>query len=330
MQSMPGRRRLRRLGALGLLLSGLLGAGTGRTQPKPADPAEAARVIWSSSAGCGDEATFSAELRSRTSRLRAARPGEHATTLIVELMPDAGGVRGQLTVRKANGDLLTREVPGRNCQEVTSAMALIAALMVDPLSRPGSVLVGAKESVAAPPRPRPAGPQWTLRLEQRLQARTAVAPGVASGEALGAMLTWQGQRFRPSLQLSAQAARGTASGAAGSADLRWRSAQATLCPWGAGPGARWDVRGCALVQLGHLQGTGYATANAAKASIAWSAVGVELEGRVKLVGPLWAGVDANLIRPFTHERFFLQPSETLFRVPRWGYGVGAGLGLLFF
>ncbi len=326
MRVMGGPRSLKQLGALGLVSAALLGPRSAQAQARPSAPSEPSRVIWSSSPGCSSEAAFLAELRSRTSRLRPAREGEHATMLIVEMMREQGGVHGALTVRKSNGDLLTREVPGPNCQEVTSAMALIAALMVDPLA--------AMSDAVAPPPPLPPPPParraWSLRADVRLTARTAVAPGLAWGESLGATGTWEAQRFRPSLKLSAHRARGTASRASGSAELRWSAAEIALCPWGAQPGERWDVHACAVFQLGSLRGRGYQTLNPAEKSIIWSAAGVELEGRVKLVGPLWAGLDAAIVRPFTHESFYLEPADTLFRVPKWGYGFGAGLGLLFF
>ena len=162
------------------------------------------------------------ELEGRTALLREARPNEHAITLIVETFRAPGGVRGQLTVRKPDGDLSVREVPGQNCQEVESAMALIAALMVDPLA--GSSERAGVQPVQAPgPPPVPAAPpaasEWSWRAEQRLTARTAVAPGLTWGQALGVMLTRETGWARPSLGLSAQAARATAAAAQGSAEL---------------------------------------------------------------------------------------------------------------
>ena len=236
--------------------------GANSVQAQEARRAEPFRLVWSSSAGCGTARAFLAELAGRTALLREARLDEHAITLIVETFPGGGGVRGQLTVRKPDGDLSVREVPGSTCQEVESAMALIVALMVDPLA--------ASAEPKGSLRPDPAGSRpgsppavqesaWSLRLEQRLTARTAVAPGLTWGQAVGVMLTREGSRLRPSLGLSAHVAHSTATAPQGQAELEWAAAQLTFCPTGAGPHDRWDVRACGAFQIGRLRGTGFQT-----------------------------------------------------------------------
>jgi hypothetical protein len=320
-------------GRVAALLAALLGTCSARAQSATpeAKSTEPFRMIWSSSVGCGDAASFLAELKSRTSRLRPARDGEPATTLVVRMYREATGARGQLTVSKPGSDLTVREVPGRNCQEVASAMALIAALMVDPLAAISEHRMASSPLPAPPPPPSsPRRRAWALGLEQRLTARTAVAPGWTWSQALSVMLIWQASPIRPSLQLSAQRARASTSRSLGSADLTWSAAQLVVCPWGLRPGARWDVRACALFQVGRLEGVGYDTPNAAESAIFWSSAGAQLEGRLQLVGPLWLGLEAGLLRPFTRERFYVDPSQTLHQVPNLGASLGGGLGLLFF
>jgi hypothetical protein len=324
-------RRWRRL-LVGVALALASGVGVARAAntPKQAEPF---RLVWSSSAGCASARTFLTELERRTALLREARADEHAITLIVETFRTEGGVRGQLTVRKPDGDLTVREVPGQHCQEVESAMALIAALMVDPLAGdPERASVQRLQPAeSSPPSPTSASASaWSLRLEQRLTARTAVAPDLTWGQALGAMLTRETGRARPSLGLSAHRAQATTSAAQGSAELEWAAAQLTLCPLGMRPSQSWDVRACAALQLGRLRGVGFETAEPAAKSIFWSSVGVELEGRYQLLGPLWLGWEGAFTLPFSRERFYLEPQQTLHRVPAWGLSFGVGLGLRFF
>lgn len=292
------------------------------------------RLVWSSSAGCGSARAFLAELSGRTALLREAHADEHAITLIVETFPAAGGVKGQLTVRKPDGDLSVREVPGSSCLEVETAMALIAALMVDPLAagiEPTRALRRSNRSESRPGSP-PATQEsaWSLRFEQRLTARTAIAPGLTWGQALGVMLTREASRFRPSLGLTAHLAHSTVSAPQGQAELEWAAAQLTFCPAGAGSHERWDVRACAGFQVGRLRGTGFQTTGAATKSIVWSGALVGLEARHLLVGPLWLGLEGAFVLPFTRERFYLEPEPTLHQVPAWGVGCGLGLGLRFF
>ncbi len=332
----PPHRRSQRLGVLAVLLAGLFASKEARAKEPPV--AEPFRMTWSAPPGCGDGASFVVELQSRTARLRPARAGEHATTLSVKLLGEETGVRGRLTVHKGNGEVLSREVPGRTCQEVVSAMALIAAPMVDPLAVVSGGSVAAPQPLPPTPPPAVAPPTasspsvraWVFGVEQRLTARSAVAPGWAWGEALGFIALWQASSLRPSLELSVQRARAHTSQPFGSADLTWTAGQLALCPWGVEPAAGWDVRACAVLQIGRLLGTGYATRDPGEGSIFWSSAGAQLEGRVRLVGPLWLGLEAAIVRPFSRESFYVAPSQTLHRVPTWGGGFGAGLGLLFF
>lgn len=328
------RERLRRYLRAGVSLALSSLSGVGLAASPEARQAEPFRLVWSSSAGCGNARTFLAELEGRTALLREARTDEHAITLIVETFRAETGVRGQLTVRKPDGQLTVREVPGQNCQEVESAMALIAALMVDPLA-------GTSERAAAgrPVEPSRRTPQavpasseaaWSFRVDQRLTARTAVAPRLTWGQALGVTLTGEASEARPSLGLSVQVADATTSGAHGSAELEWAAAQLTLCPIGVGPGKRWDFRACAALQLGRLRGIGFETASPAQRAIFWASAGVQLEGRYQLIGPLWLGWEGALALPFSRERFYLEPQETLHRVPWWALSFGFGAGLRFF
>jgi hypothetical protein len=334
------RARFAHLGGrlLALAASLLVWCHTRETRAQEAGaPVESFRLVWSSSAECGNGRTFLEELESRTARLREAREGEHAITLIVETFRTAGGVRGQLTVRKPDGDLTVREVPGLNCAEVESGMALIAALMVDPLAgnaqqtRPHplrALPARAAESTRAPATPPTS--DWSLRIEPRLTIRTAVAPGWTWGEALGAMLTRQTSRFRPSAALSVHDARATVTKRQGSAELEWTAAELELCPFGARPGAAWDLRACASFQLGRLRGVGFQTVRPAEKSILWTSAGLSLAGRYQLVGPLWIGLEGAFTFPFSRERFYLEPELTLHQVPAWGVSFGLGLGLRFF
>lgn len=318
--------------AIAVVIACLSSVGQAQTSAARAQPF---RLVWSSSAGCGDVRAFVSELESRTTRLRAAQQGEHAITLIVETFEATAGVRGQLTVRKPDGDLSVREVPGLNCQEVESAMALIAALMVDPLAES---LEGARPIPASRPAAGPTASarpvdvsEWSVRIEQRLAARTAIAPGLAWGQAVAVMLTGETSRWRPSLALSGHWSRATTSKPRGSAELDWVAGQLAACPVGLKPREPWDLRLCGAFQAGRLRGTGFETTSPAAKSILWMAAGLELQGRYRVVGPLWLGFEGAFVFPFSRERFYLAPAETtLHRVPAWGWGFGLGTGLRFF
>lgn len=291
--------------------------------------AEPFRLVWSSSAGCHDASAFLDELTDRTARLRNARTDEHAITLIVETFRSEGGVRGQLTVRKPDGDLTVREVPGVSCQEVEAAMALIAALMVDPLAGQGRHK-RAEPAFQPDLAPSPPPPAWSLRAEHRLSARTATAPDLAWGQALGAMLTYEAGGVKPSIEVAVELTDATATGTHGSAELQLVTARLAACPLGLQPARALDLRVCATAELGRLRGSGFATAARASKAILWSSAGPELQARYELLKPLWVGLEGGFTFPFTRERFYVEPGETLHRVPAWGLAFGVGLGLRFF
>jgi hypothetical protein len=311
-----------------LALTLVASAQPARAQTAKDLAAEPFRLVWSSSAGCHDDGAFLAELTDRTARLRKAVTDEHAITLIVETFRSDGGVRGQLTVRKPDGDLTVREVPGVSCQEVEAAMALIAALMVDPLA--GQAHRKRAEPHFQPDLARSKPPPWSVRAEQRLSARTAIAPQLAWGQTLGAMLTHEAGALKPSIGLVAEVADGTATARHGSAELELAVVRLAVCPLGVQSGPAWDLRACATVELGRLRGAGFATEAPASRAIVWSSAGVDLQARYELLRPLWMGLEGGFNLPFTRERFFVEPSETLHRVPAWGLSFGAGLGLRFF
>ena len=69
-------------------------------------------------------------VRMHTSRVREARAGETARLLRVSVTSHAGGFVADLELREQS-DELRRRVPGKTCDEVLAAVALIVALAID-------------------------------------------------------------------------------------------------------------------------------------------------------------------------------------------------------
>jgi hypothetical protein len=301
------------------------------THARAAGPdAEPFRLAWSTSANCGRAEAFLEELQARTARARPARAEEHAITFVAETFRSPEGVHGQLTIHRPGAQPVVRDVPGSTCAEVTSAMALIAALTVDPLAstaprEPNHALAGTDRGANQ----RRQAHAWSLRAEQRLTARTAVAPGWAWGQAVGLSLTREKSPLHPSLGVAFMSADATTRVAGGSAEFAWLAGQLTLCPLGLEPTDGWDLRACASLELGRLRGIGFATVRKDSKSIVWSSSSLLLELRRQLLGPLWGGAQGGLSFPFTREHFYIEPRTDLHRVPAWGGSFGVGLGLRF-
>jgi hypothetical protein len=328
--------------ALVLAISASSVASPAGAQSNAADPREPRpfRVVFSSASGCAEPAEFVEQLRGRTAHLRSAREFEPSLIFFVSLARTQAGVHGQLRVQNPDGSETTREVPGLDCREVLSAMALIAALMVDPLAITSPVLPAPAAAAAASPAPADESPAprtgWSLSAGQRLALHTGVLPGLGWGESwfVQAGLAGSGM-FQPSLRVAAHTAGSTTRAAPlGSARFRWQAARASACPLDLSPLPAFVLRPCAFFDLGRLQAWGFSTASPQNHSVFWAATGLELEFEAILIGPLVVGADAGVVLPLVPaERFHFLPENAPNAVPHvisLGVSAALGLGLRFF
>lgn len=100
-------------------------------------------------ATCPSGDPFATQLLRRTDRIREAAGDESAVVFRLEVEPGKDHASGRLTVREPDGSETEREVVGASCQEVVSAMVLIAAVLLDP---------NASLEPLAPPSPPPPKP----------------------------------------------------------------------------------------------------------------------------------------------------------------------------
>jgi len=115
--------------------SAFVAAVTGAALADPT-PREPLRLVYKSEGLCPAGERFFAEVRARTEKIRAAEGDERARTLRVEVEEGASESRGQLVVVAADGTpSSTRTVRAKTCQDVASALALVAALAIDPEAR---------------------------------------------------------------------------------------------------------------------------------------------------------------------------------------------------
>jgi len=346
----------------------LLCLGTGaraRAQSSLREPEQpqAFEVQFSSPANCGNREEFSEEILKRTERLRPAEAGEPALTFLVNVTRDAQGTHGQLAIREIDGTLSLRDVPGDDCPEVLSAMALIAALTVDPLARsdrevpvaarrrrvaPPAAALSASKIRAQEPSPAPAppldeaarrpGPGLRFGAGARVNAHGAVMPDIAWG--LGAHLSVAGAgngSFSPLVRAGVILARkgeidvALPSGATARAEFEWVTARVELCPLRFGAEAAVTLRPCVFFDAGRLKGSGADIEPSRDKAVFWVASGAELALEARLVGPVTAGAELGLVLPFRRDRFLFLASETVVHeIPAAGLSAGLGLGLHFF
>jgi hypothetical protein len=125
------------------------------TAPARADEAPI-RAEYTVRGACPPASAFLAEIFARTSRAKLAAPGQEATVFQVQIDEDVDGYVGRLSIQ-SGAARTTRVVDGPTCGEVVSALALIAALTVDPrastAARPLPASGGQPEAQTAPTAP---------------------------------------------------------------------------------------------------------------------------------------------------------------------------------
>jgi hypothetical protein len=142
-----------------LLLAPLTVSATGAAAEQPR--AEPVRVDIQAPSDCADGILFLDEVRSRTPLVRAAVEGEPARVFRVTVTRDGAVARGTLVVQEGDHASTPRRVLGASCEEVVQALALVAALAVDPLASMVPRLQGEKPATpgtTAPPALSPAVP----------------------------------------------------------------------------------------------------------------------------------------------------------------------------
>jgi hypothetical protein len=94
--------------------------------------------------GCTDADAFTREVLARAPRARIAAPAENARTLVARVRPrGTHGYDGVLVVRDLSAPATERAVHAPSCGELVTALAVIAAVVIDPMTaRTGAIDAG--------------------------------------------------------------------------------------------------------------------------------------------------------------------------------------------
>jgi hypothetical protein len=317
------------------------------------------RVDYRAQPTCPSVDAFSAELVERSRQLRIAGPTEAASLFEVELREREGGFAGMLLLHEPNGRVTEREVASASCDEVVSALALIAAVLIDPASGQ-STGAGARTASnetrrAAPPErrapvrrtkpaPEPRAPEAETQNASVPPRRRvlfgagigtvledAVAPGVAAGlfGELDASVGTDGV-VHPLVALQvARTLTTRAETEAGIAELTFTAARLLACPLRWPPSDALSLRPCASAEVGFLRASGTATSLRASSDALWFAPGLGARIEARPAAGLRLTLDAGVVFPVTRDRFYFDPDtpqNTAFEVPAIG-GTGR-LGLI--
>jgi hypothetical protein len=283
--------------------------------------------------------------RIRASSVRA-RPGnadERAVELSVHVVQQAGGFVGVLTARRPDGTGFTRGVPAPDCEQSIAAIALIAAITIDPDAALEAAVVPPSEAPPAsppqappfiPPPPLPGQPDALDSRDQRrtpsrskrplgwsLGARAGATSAIAPEPIpdVGGVLAYEGDAsgwFAPRASISAlYAFSSTVDHTTGRARYDRLGGRAAVCPIESPDITVVSLRPCVGVELGRLHAQGVNVPNQTEQSLLWAAVGASLRADRMLAPWLTVGLEAGALITMIRNGFFFDPrGEVVHRV----------------
>ncbi len=325
-----------------------LGAKTAR-----ADDLVAVQIDYEARAGCPSADSFVRQLLARAPRARLAVTGERVRVLVARVHPGAGhGLEGLLVVRDPGAAPTERAVRAETCDEVVAALAVIAAVVIDPVTaRTGTVDTAAPSAdeassvdvpVAAttpvpapPPTPAPEVPPG-LPPETRMWTISAgLGGGLVAGAAPTVLLSIPAfveisraghEVVRPSARLRVERTL-SSSNSEGGAFVRTGGAT-DLCPIALGASSL-RAQPCVRAELAALYAKGRGVEPVRSAVRPWFALGAVARVRIDLPSPLFVELEAALIIPVVRDRFYVEPYAVVYRAPTVGGTSAFALGASF-
>lgn len=317
-----------------------------------APPGQPFRLEYWARGQCPDAIEFARQIQTRAPLLRPAQGDEPALGFYAELDARGGSATGRLTARSPDGREVKREVRGATCDDVVTALALIAALAADPdqpVEAPRTHVTratrrGPTRNLDSPASDEPPPeelsepivpelvPRWTFGIGGGVEFDSSIAPSPGSGLAVAFEAEGPGgSALRPLFSLSAnRASAATTQTEGGNAAFTWLAFRLTGCPF------RWPeqtplfVRPCGFFDAGDLEGNVSLGALSSDENHAWFALGAF--ARIEaLVGEVVSfELDGGVTAPLLHDEFragYGAPSA--FRVPSAGILGRIGLSYRF-
>lgn len=287
------------------------------------------KVVVEENGDCSGE-PFTTQLLRRAPSARVAGPSETALEIGVRLQSEPGVVRGRLTLQETNGFVTQRDVTGASCAEVTAALALIAAIFLEP-----NATMKPPSGEARPPEPIPDAREprqhWTLAGGPAVAVHGSVAPGLTPAAELVFQAEFDSARvwsplFRVSL---VRALTKRIEVRTSVAALRFTAGRLGVCPLEWPAGGTLALRPCGTFEAGVLDAEGTETSDPRSVRTAWLAPGALLHVELNPLRMLAITLQTGLVVPLLRPEFYFDPDtpETVaFEVPPIG-GTG-NIGLL--
>ncbi len=314
------------------------------------EPLVPVRVDFRGTSGCADGSEFSRELTARDVRVRAASPGERAPLLVVTITRGLRqAVHGRLVVEDVDGTVSRRDVEGDTCESVLGALALMAAIAVDPTAP----LTGGEATPAAPSGalstsrgdgspPEPSRDEASASTDRASEARRGPHVGLMGGagatSGTAPTIAWmipvsaeigggRSAAISPLLRAGFEHADSGEDGATGG-DARFVLNAGTLDLCASFPVARSiDLLPCVHAEGGGLSAAGSNIQPARSDTRPWVGLGALGAVRYVVVSPVFVELSLGVRFPLVRDRFFFEPDTTVFQVPAIAGFAGGCLGV---
>ncbi len=300
--------------------------GVGQTTEVP-------RLIYAAPKTCPDEQSFARAVQRRVPDIPLDAPAPQSLQIEVRTS-STGTFAGELVVREGAHTFKPRRVSGAVCDEVVSALALIASI----------VLRSPPEAPSPPPNASPPFQDVQPVLRSRAAnvtrgepSRWAVATGLAADAG-----TLPAIAVSVPIEVAYGAVDRGIAGPVVRAGLRWGrrttdddlarftlvAAALDACPWTFAEGP-WKLEPCAHLVVGWLGASGQGLAQATEAARGFAAVGVRGRGAWFLTPWVFIELSAKLELPLVRDRFAARPDQTLHRASAVAGGLQSGVGVIF-
>jgi hypothetical protein len=249
-------------------------------------------------AGCPSWPRFVTEVTLRTPRVRLGEDRRHrAIGVDVDIADERTHATGHLVLRETDGRHAVRKVDGADCAEVTSALALVAALALDPNASTQPVVLAASLPASHVPAPAMASPStaptrdtaknvqeparsfdWHVSAGAEIALSHGAAPSVLPiGEVFVGASRAEGAWSWDTRVGLAYAAPTSADVPLGRAEFGLVFARADECPWTARWARQFAASPCVSFEAGRLHAEGIAgpvIVAPNQATVWWMAAGV--------------------------------------------------------
>jgi hypothetical protein len=285
---------------------GVVLAATCAGVPALADP-EVVELRYAAPPQCPSRAAFETEILGRTSNVRLAAPARRVFAVTIE--PTADGFHGTLVVDR----VADKELSSPRCEDLTSALALVTALAIDPTA---SVL----PRRAPVHRPSP----WALELDLDAMVEAGVGPGALLGAALEARATLHNTY---GFELAAIAGRDSTQHEGAEARFTWFAARPAGCVRGLVERVTLDA--CSHIEVGAVRADGAMIINQRNLTRLWLAAGLHGNARVPVGSRGFGLLQVGMSLPLVRDRYIFAPNVAIHETPGLTGWLVVGVGVRF-